>query len=673
MTTWTFGQPQVTFAGFILSADGYKVDSSITDAISRFPTPSNRTNLRSFFGLVNQLSASTSAVAGLLAPLCPLLSTKNEFVWAPEHNQTFDNAKKSLMTAPTLAFVDASKPTRLCTDASRQGLGFILQQKVEDRRVLIQAGSRFLTDPESRYAVIELELLAVVWAMSKCNIFLAGSPHFTVMTDHHPLIPILNSHRLDKIENPRLQRLKTRTMAYNFTTEWVKGAQNYAPDALSRNRVFDPQPNEALGEKDVHNNPECSIADIRAMNSGDHENIRIQDLCRHADTDDEYQQLKGCIIKGFPDHHSQLPQVMKRYWNARDQLTLDNDLIVYGCRLMIPTKMRGETLAHLHESHQGSLRTKERARLTVYWPGINNDIDNVVLTCKKCQDMLPSNNKEQIISKPKPERVATDFFSYATQDYLILVDCYSNWPDIIPMGHNTTTHHLTKVLRQSFCRTGVPDIFWSDQGPQFMAKSFQKFARQWEFAHSTSTPHYPQSNGKAEATVKSMKKLITTSWNGHSLDEDKLTRALLQYRNTPSRKDGLSPAQKLYGRPIQDTIPAHRRAFSSKWLIYNKDVETRALDSKQKTEEYYNRNARSLPEIHGGSNVAIQNPQTKLWDTYGVVTEVGPHRRYYVKTRSGQILVRNCRFLRRRVPISIPSNAGEQQPLQKQQWVNPRT
>ena len=158
----------------------------------------------------------------------------------------------------------------------------------------------------------------MVWAMSKCNIFLAGSPHFTVMTDHDPLIPILNSHRLDERENPRLRRLKTRTMLYNFTTEWVKGAQNYAPDALSRKPVFDPQPNEALGGKDVHNNPECSIAEIRAMNSGDHENIRIQDLLRHADTDDEYQQLKGCIIKGFPDHRSQLPEVMKRYWNARD-------------------------------------------------------------------------------------------------------------------------------------------------------------------------------------------------------------------------------------------------------------------------------------------------------------------------------------------------------------------
>ena len=125
--------------------------------------------------------------------------------------------------APTLSFFDANKPTRLCTDASRHGLGFILQQKTDnDTWALIQAGSRFLADAESRYAVIELELLAISWAIIKCKMFLAGLPHFRVITDHHPLIPILNSHRLDEIENPRLQRLKTRIMAYNFTANGAK-------------------------------------------------------------------------------------------------------------------------------------------------------------------------------------------------------------------------------------------------------------------------------------------------------------------------------------------------------------------------------------------------------------------------------------------------------------------
>lgn len=65
------------------------------------------------------------------------------------------------------------------------------------------------------------------------RVFLACLPHFTVLTDHHPLIPILNSHRLDEIENPRLHRLKTKIMGYAFTAEWVKGTQNSVPDALS--------------------------------------------------------------------------------------------------------------------------------------------------------------------------------------------------------------------------------------------------------------------------------------------------------------------------------------------------------------------------------------------------------------------------------------------------------
>ena len=73
------------------------------------------------------------------------------------------------------------------------------------------------------------------------------------------------------------------------------------------------------------------------------------------------------------------------------------------------------------------------------------------------------------------------------------------------MGHNTTSSHLVRVLRQCFCRTAVPDILWSDGGPQFTSKCFHDFSRQWGFIHKVSSPYYPQSNGKVEAMVKSMK------------------------------------------------------------------------------------------------------------------------------------------------------------------------
>ena len=199
-----------------------------------------------------------------------------------------------------------------------------------------------------------------------------------------------------------------------------------------------------------------------------------------------------------------------------------------------------------------------------------------------------------------------------------------------------------------------------------MSKSFQEFAQQWGFEHTTSSPRYPQSNGKAEATVKSMKKIIRAAWSGRHLDDDKLTRALLQYRNTPSRKDGQSPAQKLFGHPIQDTLPAHRRVFKPEWQMDSLEAEKRAISTREAVELSYNRHARNLPEITIGSRVALQNNETKRWDIYGTVTEIGPHRRYFVKTQSGRVLARNRRFLRRRVVMPIPQPCGATQHCSQQ-------
>ena len=128
---------------------------------------------------------------------------------------------------------------------------------------------------------------------------------------------------------------------------------------------------------------------------------------------------------------------------------------------------------------------------------------------------------------------------------------------------------------------------------------------------------------------------------------------ILQYCDTPSRKDGLSPAQKLYGRPIRDTLPAHRHSFAPEWQRSTQAAEQQATYTLQQSEAFYNIHTRSLPDIQIGSSVALQNPQTKLWDIYGTIVDIGPHRRYYIKTHSGQVLARNRRFLRHRTPASL--------------------
>ena len=150
----------------LLSDQGYQIDSATTEVISKYPVPTNRTEPHSFISLVNQLSSSTSTVATLLTPFRTLLSTKNAFVWSPSHDTAFIAVKQSLTTQPTLSFFDITKPTRLSTDASQQGLGYVLQQLHGD---LWTPGSRFLSDAEFCYVTIKLELLAVAWAVEKCK------------------------------------------------------------------------------------------------------------------------------------------------------------------------------------------------------------------------------------------------------------------------------------------------------------------------------------------------------------------------------------------------------------------------------------------------------------------------------------------------------------------------
>ena len=160
------------------------------------------------------------------------------------------------------------------------------------------------------------------------------------------------------------------------------------------------------------------------------------------------------------------------------------------------------------------------------------------------------------------------------------------------MGKDTTTKHVMAALREIFTQTAVPDLCGQTEAPSLWLTNFSRLQSSGDLC--TACP--PQSNGKAEPVVKSMKKLIRTAWNGRYLVEDTLCQALMQYRNTPSRKDGVSPAQKLYGHPVQDTLPAHRRSFAPEWQCEAGQVEHSAQTSQETAVKYYNSSAHSLPD-----------------------------------------------------------------------------
>ena len=497
--------------------------------------PCNRTDLRSFFGLINQSSEFFPHLLEVCAPLRPLLKTSNEFLWDQTHSTAFAKAKVALACPPVLGYFHLGQPLRLETDASAlHGLGFALWQLQNDEWHLLQCGSRFLSDAETRYAIIELELLAVTWAVKKCSLFLQGTS-FTIITDHRPLIPILNQYSLDQIENPRLQRLVLKLRSYQFRAEWRKGSANAFADALSRYPVVKPVADDELGE-----DPALTGLSIRAClrdveSSQPITDLRLHKLQSAAQADPVYQLLVETIVQGFPDSKHCLPKSLHPFWSGREHFSVDNGLALKGERVIVPQSLRQSVLRDLHAAHQGLARTKSCARQIVYWPGLTNDIDNIVRACAECRCHAASQQKEPLRTSPErdPElpfqSVSADLFTCQGRQYLVYVDRKTGWPCVSIIGRSADSASVIRILRRWFADVGVPNVLTTDGGPQFSARQFSEFCDDWQIRHLISSPHYAQSNGHAESAVKAMKTLILKTTRNGNLDTDDFQRGLLRW------------------------------------------------------------------------------------------------------------------------------------------------
>ena len=145
---------------------------------------------------------------------------------------------------------------------------------------------------------------------------------------------------------------------------------------------------------------------------------------------------------------------------------------MYGQRIVVPKALQTETLKKLHEEHQGILRSRLRAKISVWWPGISKQIAEYIKRCPQCaRDTRPG--KEPLFSTPLPEypwqKVAADLFHLKGEDYIAIVDYFSRYLEIKRLK-STTTQSIVNSLKTIFARHGVPAILQSDNGPQFVSQ-----------------------------------------------------------------------------------------------------------------------------------------------------------------------------------------------------------
>ncbi|XP_045108661.1 uncharacterized protein K02A2.6-like [Portunus trituberculatus] len=448
--------------------------------------------------------------------------------------------------------------------------------------------------------------------------------------------------------------MREKLTAYTFTTSWQKGKEHNIPDALSRFPVQAPNEEDKAASDDEDLLHALVIASVNAVTQEGTSLMPLRDktlekVRASAVRDPEYSALRTAILTGFPEHKQELVDDLRPYWKIRDQLAVDDDLVVYGPRLIIPKGLRRETLQRLHDSHQGIARTKRRARQTVYWPGIERDIAQVVSSCRECRALLPRQANEPLWQHDDPptrvfESVSADYFHLAGRTFLVYIDRKSGWPCVSSCPRSANGHHLTCELRNFFAATGVPRVL-SDGGPQFASSTHRRFLARWGVEHRITSPYNARANGHAEAAVKVIKKLIRTTSSHASLDDDAFARGLLELRNTP-REDGRSPAQVLFGHPMKSALPVHHRSFAPEWQQAALKCDIKADHLRSYSKIYHDKTSKPLSQLQIGALVDVWDHATNRWGLLGIITGVGSRRDYLVKMGSGRTLWRNRRFLR---------------------------
>ena len=629
---------RLPFAGFVVSAAGVHPDPAKVEAIREFPVPSDVTAVRSFLGLANQLGSFLPDLAHVTSPLRGLLRKNVAFVWLPEHQHAFDEARRILTSSQMVHHFDKDLPTELLTDASRtKGLGYALVQKdAMGHTRLIQCGSRSLSDTESRYATIELECLAIAWAVNKCHFHLFGMPHFMVWTDHRPLKGIFRKH-LNEIKNVRLQRIRMQLVDYTFDVDYTPGKTHMIADALSRAPIWDPPEDDAM---------------IAMICSLDHMDPALQCLMDDALADEEYQTLIAVFksnthIRDLPPAHP-----ARAYQSLWDEIRLQDGLLMYGDRIIIPKTSRKRILDLLHIPHNGIEKTRVAARQLYFWPTMNNDIKLLVEKCEACQQLRPSQVREPLqptMAEGPMDAISVDLFHYEGDEYLLMVDRFSGWPFTKKL-RKTDTGSIIKQLRLWFWDFGYPRIVRSDGGPQFR-EEFKEFLHGINAKHEDTSAYYAQSNGHAESAVKNVKALIA-KYDGLN---DECFEALAAWRNSP-RADGFSPAQMFFGRRQRGILPAIPAAYVP---IDLSEAAAARQRTSRKNKDVYDRRSRPLSDLKVGMEVRIQDPKTRKWDRFGMVTSIRPDGRSYYVLSNGRTLLRNRTFLKPRVIHDDPTSTSE--------------
>ena len=619
--------PAVEYLGHKISGQGLQPTDEKIQAIKSAPAPQDVTQLKSFLGLINYYSKFLPNLSNTLAPLYRLLQKNTRWCWESEQRKAFQQAKESLTSDCVLVHFDPAKQLILACDASPYGIGAVLSHRMDDGKDKpIAFSSRTLAPAEKKYSQLEKEGLAVIFGVKKFRQYLLGRS-FTIVSDHKPLQYLFNESRVTPtLASARIQRWSWTLGAYHYNIEYKQGQHNGNADMLSRLPLPEtptdiPMPGETILVIDMLLSLPVTVEQIRQWTTHDPILSRVRALVQQGwqDTDDV---------------------ALKPFQRRKYELSIHDGCLLWGSRVVVPPQGRDKVKQELHEGHPGATRMKALARSFVWWPQIDQDLEELVKRCDDCQRFRNQPPVVPLQPWEWPEkpwiRVHADYAGpFLGCQFLILVDAHSKWMEV-KVVNNATSAVTIDQMRSIFATHGIPEMLVTDNGTVFTSEEFNSFTKQNGIRHVTSAPYHPSSNGLAERAVQTFKSFMKKSTSGSI--EARVSRFLMQYRITPQTTTGISPAEMMMGRRPRSRLDL---------LIPNLATK---MQHKQQSQKHYHDKRSQQRIFEVGDRVNVKNfPTGDNW-LQGTIVKVSGPLSFQVKLQDGRIVRRHVDHIIQRSP-----------------------
>eukprot|EP00768_Dysnectes_brevis_P005519 gnl/Dysnectes_brevis/401_a443_4618.p1 GENE.gnl/Dysnectes_brevis/401_a443_4618~~gnl/Dysnectes_brevis/401_a443_4618.p1 ORF type:complete len:1557 (+),score=184.73 gnl/Dysnectes_brevis/401_a443_4618:57-4727(+) len=462
-----FGVLTVDYIGLLVSEAGISISPNRTRALRELPAPKSKKQVESFLGMAGYYRAFIPDFAAIVKPLTVLTKGGAPFVWSEDAEDAFHEIKEAIASPQCLAHMRYDWDIILKTDASKVGVGAVLEICCPDTGVCkpVVFISKTLNDTQQRWTINELEAYAIIYAVTQLNPYLIATS-FEVHTDHRNLLYIARA------SSSKVRRWNDRLSEYSFTIRHIPGRDNTTADVMSR---FIPS----------------KTADLLVMSEA------------------PVSTLREKIIAAQTEHSSELEAA---------NCTLSEGVWMKNGRIILLPAMKSlieEIISFAHgpvmSGHRGVGATLDYIReKKLSWPQMQQSVSRFIRHCMPCQKtrlrkFVSHGLGNSEVTQPF-HTVAIDTIGplgpdRGPDDYkyiIVMVDCFTRWCEIVPSKRPTAEEAAEALVGSVYSRHGLPRRIRSDNGTQYVNKLLTEIHNILAIDHPKILAYRPQSNGVVE-------------------------------------------------------------------------------------------------------------------------------------------------------------------------------